>query len=45
MTNIPDNFQRFNAATLNVVEALGNDVRICRDRLIQFERTGRRSRA
>jgi hypothetical protein len=45
MTHIPDNFKRFNAATLKVIEALGGDVRSCRDCLIEFERIERRGRA
>jgi hypothetical protein len=45
MANVPDNFRRFNAATLKVIEALGGNVRICRHRLIEFERIGRRSQA
>ena len=45
MTNIPDKLKRFNAATLKVIEALGGPVRICRDRLIEFERIERRGRA
>jgi hypothetical protein len=45
MANVPHNFKRFNAATLKVIEALGGDLRLCRDRLIEFERIERRARA
>jgi len=45
MANVPDNFKRFNVATLKAIEALGGNVRICRDRLIEFECIERRGRA
>jgi len=45
MTNIPDTFKRFNAATLELIEALGGDVQIRRDRIIEFKRIERGGRA